>query len=289
MTHIYKRRFTVRHYELNNLARASHAAYMNYLQEAAIEASTAAGYSLDWYHEQQRQWLIRKLTLLQSGQATYGDELEVTTWVSDIRRVRSNREYELARVADGQVIVRARADWVFVDTSKNQPTRVPADALEAFAPTGDVPDLGVRLQAAQPFEDAYRYVMRRRVYPYELDAARHVNHANYLRWIEDACAQALVEVGLPGEPDAEAGSLLAMVGHETDYLIPAVWGDEVEITSWLHEQKGERVAWQSEIVNVTSGEVLVKDYALAEFVGPEGEGAARPAEEWARVARGPGG
>jgi acyl-CoA thioester hydrolase len=47
MTRTYTRRFKVRQYELDSFGHVNNAVYVNYLQEAAIEASADAGYDPD--------------------------------------------------------------------------------------------------------------------------------------------------------------------------------------------------------------------------------------------------
>jgi acyl-CoA thioester hydrolase len=121
MTRAFTRRFKVREYELDSFGHVNHAVYIKYLQEAAIEASADAGYDMDWYKAAGTQWVIRKLTARYHTPALYGDELEVTTWVSDLRRVRSQREYDVRRVSDGQRVLRARHDWVYMDMSTDRP------------------------------------------------------------------------------------------------------------------------------------------------------------------------
>ncbi|MGH7455881.1 MAG: acyl-CoA thioesterase, partial [bacterium] len=117
----YIRRFRVRHYELDSFSHVNNAVYANYMQEAAIEASTEAGYSPAWYREHGTGWVIRQLSIRYHFQAAYGDELVVTTWVSDVRRVTSNREYDIARASDGAQVARARVNWVYIDLKTGQP------------------------------------------------------------------------------------------------------------------------------------------------------------------------
>src|SRR5205085_11785835 len=95
----YTRTFRVRHYELDSFGHVNNAVYANYLQEAAIEASTDAGFSPKWYAEANTGWVIRQLAIRYHLQASYGDEPEVKTWVSDIRCVHSKHKYFITRLA----------------------------------------------------------------------------------------------------------------------------------------------------------------------------------------------
>src|SRR4051794_28997469 len=101
MTHRLTRRFRVRHYELDAFGHVNNVVYAQYMQEAAIDASARAGYDPAWYRARGTGWVMRRLTVRYLGQATYGDEVDVTTWVSQMRGVSSNREYELTRAGDG--------------------------------------------------------------------------------------------------------------------------------------------------------------------------------------------
>src|SRR5256885_2390139 len=69
--------------------------FLNYLEEGAIQASAEKGYTYQWYNENKRVWFVRKATIRYFELVTYGEELELRTWVSDSRRVQSHREYDL--------------------------------------------------------------------------------------------------------------------------------------------------------------------------------------------------
>ena len=61
--------------------------------------------------------------------ALIDDELEIATWVSDVKRVTAVRHYTIRRAADEKLLVRARALWVWVDLATGRPIRIPVDFL----------------------------------------------------------------------------------------------------------------------------------------------------------------
>jgi acyl-CoA thioester hydrolase len=266
MTRAFTRRFKVREYELDSFGHVNHAVYIKYLQEAAIEASADAGYDMDWYKAAGTQWVIRKLTARYHTPALYGDELEVTTWVSDLRRVRSQREYDVRRVSDGQRVLRARHDWVYMDMSTDRPRRVPENAVENFDPSGDQPDLRVRLHKPDVVEDCHRYRSTRKVQTYELNTAQHVSHANYLPWVEQAYFDAARSAGYSISRMLDEGWMVLQAGHEMEYFNSAQEGDSIEIVSWVAEMARVRGAWIHEIYNAESGQLLARDYSLGVFL-----------------------
>jgi acyl-CoA thioester hydrolase len=266
MTRTYTRRFKVRHYELDGFGHVNNAVYANYLQEAAIEASAEAGFDMDWYAAQGTLWIIRELAVRYFAPATYGDEIEVTTWVSDLRRVRSHREYEVRRVSDGERLLRARADWVYVDTQTGRPFHIPDHMAEAFDPSGDLPDIGVRIRNPQVIDGSRRYRHRRIAQIHEIDPVGHVNHANYLRWIEQAYQDAMRAAGHPLARMLSDGCIILQGGHEIEYFAPAQFGDSIEVVSWVCEMGRVRGAWTHEVYNADTGQLLASDYSLGIFL-----------------------
>jgi len=61
-----------------------------------------------------------------------GEEIEIKTWVENIRRVRSLRKYEFVRKSDGKVLVKGETDWVFVDAKTGIPRAVPDAVTKVF-------------------------------------------------------------------------------------------------------------------------------------------------------------
>jgi acyl-CoA thioester hydrolase len=266
----FTRRFKVRHYELDAFHHVNNAVYVNYMQEAAIEASADAGFGPAWYEQRGAGWVIRKLEVRYNLPANYGDELDVTTWISEVKRLSTTREYLVIRACDGARIARGRANWVYLDRATHQPTRIPGEIIEAFSPAGEIEDLGIRLKGPQPTPDAFRYRTRRRVQTYEIDTEQHVNHAVFLRWIEQAYFDAVRSIGYPIEQTRAEGWLVLQGGHEMQYLEPAFDNDEIEITSWICEMGKVRGAWQHEVRCLNRNRLLARDYSLGIFVNSNG-------------------
>ncbi|HEX8140976.1 MAG TPA: thioesterase family protein [Pyrinomonadaceae bacterium] len=285
--HQYSRRFRVRHYELDSFGHLNNAVYVNYMQEAAIEASADAGFGPSWYLERNTGWVIRQLSIRYYLPCVYGDELEVKTWISEARRVSTTREYLITRTGDQARAARARVNWIYLDLKRGVPARLPAEIVSAFGPSGEMEDLGVRLQNPRLTTEAYRYRSRRRVQTYELDTAHHVNHAVYLNWVEQAYFDALRAAGHGAERRRVEGWLALQGGHDIQYLEPAFDADEIEITSWVSELGRVRGAWTHEIYSGDRGRLLAREYSLGVFVDSEGKPRPAPASMIEDVLRGP--
>ncbi|MFP4323165.1 MAG: acyl-[acyl-carrier-protein] thioesterase [Anaerolineales bacterium] len=274
MTNVYTWRFKVRTYELDAFGHVNNVNYVHYMEEAATQASTAAGYDWDWYMAQRRIWVVRKWTVRYIQAAEYGDELAIHTWISDLRRVRSHREFDIRRTRDDAPIVRARADWVFVNLDTLRPTRIMGDFRAAFNLPEDqtLDDLNVRIRKPQPIADCHSYTTTHMVHLHEVDIAQHVNNAHYLHWIDYAYQAACARAGWPLERQMQelAFGILA-AGHEIEYFKPARLGDRVRIESRVVEGARVRGAWIHEIYNDATDELLARDYAVGAFVDLSGE------------------
>jgi acyl-CoA thioester hydrolase len=232
---------------VDGTSRVHDSVYLNYVQQAAFEASADAGYDTRRYDALGAIWVIRKQTIAYLLPLFYHDSIELTTWVSDVRRVRSHREYELRRVGDGRAVALAQADWVYIDARTLFPRRIPDEITRVFQPNSRS-----ALDAAPPLEQAQgvegrSFLYRHRVKSYEQDNLRHVNNANYLNWLSQARLDALADVGFPldasGTELKGLGLLLCPVRYEIEYYIPAVVGDSIEVESRVVAASTTQLTW----------------------------------------------
>lgn len=269
MPRVFTWQFDVRSYELDAFGHVNNAVYQNYLEEGATRASADVGYPYDWYFTQRRAWVIRKMSIRYLTPLRYGDSVKLHTWVSDVHRIYSHREYDMRRARDDAPVVRARAKWVYVNLDTMRPQRVPEAVEAVFEPDGELEDLGIRLRNPQPFPDSPRYTSTRRVQRYELDPAGHVNNAVYLNWFEQAMFDAFASVGWSVERMTAIGLGMVQAAHEIDYLRPAQDGAPLEITSQPIELARVRGAWRHEVRHAETGDLIATDYSVGAFLDLE--------------------
>lgn len=277
MTHIYRRRFSVRGYEMSANGHVHDRVFLNYVQQVAFEASADAGYDTRRYDAMGTLWVIRKQTIAFLAPLTFGDTVEAKTWVSDMRRVRSHRECELRRVSDGQAVALIRVDWVYIDAASLFPRRIPSQIQEALQPNGvSALDAAPPLEAAQEV-DGRVFVYPHRVKSYELDNLRHVNNANYLNWLNQARLDAMGEAGIGywvlGTGDGQEE--ISPVRYEIEYLVPTVAGEQVEVHSRVVAAGETQLTWEHEVRR--GEERAVKASATICFAGEGGAPVSLPA------------
>ncbi len=273
MTHSFTRTFHIRHYELDSMGHVNNAVYLNYLQQTAMEASSKAGYSTARYDEMGTMWLVRKTIVEHARAATYEDELAVKTWISNFKRVQCNREYLMTNVQTGETILRGQTNWAYLNKDTQRPIRIPPEMIEAFAPSGHSsirhPKPG---RGEKPTSNAPRFMSHRRVQYYELDTVNHVNNAVYLNWVEQAFFDACAKAGFSRRAIVEQHGVIFIVRrNEIDYHLPALSGDEIEISSWVNSMARTHGTWIHEMHRRDSGQLLVRVHAMGAFVNPEGK------------------
>ena len=125
--------WTVRTYELDLNGHVNNAVYLNYAEQIASEHAEAIGHGRAWSAEQGAGWVARRHELVYHQPAFYGDELELTTRVEEMRGARGVRHTTITRVSDGTLLTDIRTEWVWVRVSDGRPSRIPAPLLELMA------------------------------------------------------------------------------------------------------------------------------------------------------------
>jgi acyl-CoA thioester hydrolase len=239
----HTRTFRVRYYECNAFGYVRGPSLLRYMQEAAFDASAAAGYDVNRYETMQRLWLVRETDIEIMRPPRYGDSLEVKTWVADFRRVRSRRMYEMRLETSREPVVRASTDWVFLDTSANRPATIPSDLITAFFPEGRPDQAPPRERAiSAPPAPADVFTARRRVTWRDIDSAQHVNNSNYLALVEDCAMQVIAAEGWALERMRSSGIAPAPHRYQIEYLQPALLDDELRVTTWAFDKTADSVA-----------------------------------------------
>lgn len=127
---VYSRSFTVPVSAIDENGHVNNVAYVQWMQDIALEHYASIG----GIEAQGRDatWVIREHKIEYFLPAFAGEEIEIRTWVENMRRVRSLRKYEFVRKADGKVLVQGETDWVFVDTKTGTPRQIPDEVRNIF-------------------------------------------------------------------------------------------------------------------------------------------------------------
>ncbi len=128
----YSSRWRVRTYELDVNGHVNNAVYLNYAEQIATEHAEAAGFGRDWTLAQGGAWVVRRHEIVYHQPARYGEELELTTRVEELRGARGRRLTSIVRVEDGVPIADVHTEWVWVRGSDGRPARVPSALVEFF-------------------------------------------------------------------------------------------------------------------------------------------------------------
>ena len=77
-------------------------------------------------------WVVREHKIEYFLPAFDEEEIEIRTWVENIRRVRSLRKYEFLRKSNNKLLVKGETDWVFVNVKTGMPQAVPSEVMKVF-------------------------------------------------------------------------------------------------------------------------------------------------------------
>lgn len=119
--------------DIDTVGHLNNAAYMAYCEDA----STQVGRHIDWTMKRMVDegfaLVIRRFRIQYLQAAILDDEIEISTWVSDVKRATAIRHYDLLRASDKERLARAYAQIVCFDLEKERPMRVPQHFLDAFS------------------------------------------------------------------------------------------------------------------------------------------------------------
>ncbi|MGD2058030.1 MAG: thioesterase [Anaerolineales bacterium] len=251
--------FTVRHYECDAYGHLNNAVYLQYMQESAINASTACGLDRAAYQRLGHVWIIRasEIEYLQALRA--GEEINVHTWIAGFRRSISRREYELRRSVDGSVAARGSSDWVYLDAKNLRPALISPEIQEALS-GGSAPEQNdgrIRLDDPHAPPSA-PFKIERRVEWRDIDEMQHLNNAAYLSYAEGCAMQLSEAYGWPFQRWVAAGVAFVARRNRVEYLQPAYLHDRLIIRTWLFDVRRASATRHYEFLRAADGELLAR-------------------------------
>jgi acyl-CoA thioester hydrolase len=130
LSSIYSKIFIIPHTVIDENGHVNNVAYVQWMQDIAVEHYEAIGGISAQGPE--ATWVIREHKIEYFLPAFAGEEIEIKTWVENVRRVRSLRKYEFIRKSDGRILVKGETNWVFVDAKTGAPRAIPEQVIKTF-------------------------------------------------------------------------------------------------------------------------------------------------------------
>lgn len=159
-------------------------ALFSIFQEMAVQHTQRVGLSLHELLESGYTWVLSRAVVRIEELPLLDETITVTTWSRGIKRFKGFREFVIDR--HGRAVIAASTLWVYLDTRKGRPTRVP-DSYEARY--GLVPDQAVDGAIEELLFPAldrpdYQLTVATRISDYDVNG--HVNNAVMLQYLETA-------------------------------------------------------------------------------------------------------
>ena len=128
----YSYTFKVKKEDIDFNGHVSNVTYLAWMTEAASKHSTSVGFGYEQCLEFGGTWVAKSHTIEYKKPAFENDELQMETWVDEIGKIILIRRYIITRPSDNALITEGKTEWVFVDSQRFRPMRIPLELLEWF-------------------------------------------------------------------------------------------------------------------------------------------------------------
>lgn len=125
---------TVSWLDLDQMNHVNNAIYLEYASDCSFLALAAFNWPYARMQAEGFGIFLRRLNIQYLQPALQDDDLEITTWVSGVRRSMATRHYTIDRSSDGVRLAQIRTLGVWVNLKTGQPVRIPAAMLADMSP-----------------------------------------------------------------------------------------------------------------------------------------------------------
>ena len=136
MPEVHRKRIIVGVDSIDAHRHVNNQEYLRWMQELAIEHSTALGWPFERYLASGASWYVKSHFIDYLRPAQLGDTLLACTWVSAMDERSSPRHTLFIREShtnsDQQIVARAETLWIYVSLKTGRPLRIADDVRAAF-------------------------------------------------------------------------------------------------------------------------------------------------------------
>ena len=261
---MYHEDFRIRLHECDAWGHLNHVQYFSLMQQTALAACSAAGWSRLRFQEEGMLWVVRRSEIAYKKEIPFDAVIRIETSITAGERSRCLREYRFLS-PEGVVHAEASSEWVLLDRETKRPRPIPAEMLALLS--GGLPLAAMprtRHEEGDPPSGAWS--VSHRVGWRDLDMDWRVNNAVYAAWTEDCGLGILDAYGWPFPRLLENSFAIVARRYGIEYIQPAVPGDEVETATWVSAVRGVSAERSYRVIRKGDGTVLARARALWAWV-----------------------
>ncbi|XP_068338560.1 palmitoyl-acyl carrier protein thioesterase, chloroplastic-like [Pyrus communis] len=200
---VFRQNFSIRSYEIGADRTASIETLMNHLQETALNHVKTAGLLGDGFGSTPEMtvrnliWVVTKMQVVVDRYPTWGDIVQVDTWVSASGKNGMRRDWIIQDLKTGQILTRASSVWVMMNKVTRRLSKMPDEVrgeIESFFMNSPpiVEEDGRKLPK---LDDKRADFVRSGLTPRwsDLDVNQHVNNVKYIGWILESAPLPILE------------------------------------------------------------------------------------------------
>ena len=200
---VFRQNFSIRSYEIGADRSASIETVMNHLQETALNHVKSAGLlengfgSTPEMFKKNLIWVVARMQVVVDKYPTWGDVVEVDTWVSQSGKNGMRRDWLVRDCNTGEIVTRASSLWVMMNKLTRRLSKIPDEVrgeIEPYFVNSD-PVIPEDSRKLTKLDDKTADYVRSGLTPRwsDLDVNQHVNNVKYIGWILESAPAGMME------------------------------------------------------------------------------------------------
>uniref|UniRef100_K9JH59 Acyl-[acyl-carrier-protein] hydrolase n=1 Tax=Cuphea lanceolata TaxID=3930 RepID=K9JH59_CUPLA len=188
----FRQSFSIRSYEIGADRTASIETLMNIFQETSLNHCKSLGLLNDGFGRTPEMckrdliWVVTKMQIEVNRYPTWGDTIEVTTWVSESGKNGMSRDWLISDCHSGEILIRATSVWAMMNQKTRRLSKIPDEVRQEIVP--------YFVDSAPVIEDDRKLhkldvktgdSIRNGLTPRwnDFDVNQHVNNVKYIAWL----------------------------------------------------------------------------------------------------------